>query len=394
MEKYCDPININLQAGCEGVSVKVALIANTDWYLYNFRRGLALELKSRGYSVILISPDGPYVDKLTAMGLDWVPLNLARRGFNILADIRAVLQLQRLLVSHSVDLVHAFTLKGIVCSAAASVLAGVNRRVHGVDGLGYVFSSRSLKAKLLRPLVRFALKMSFRGSKSRLIVQNVDDAKMFNDASMISANSIRVIRGAGVDCIKFSVGGRRLAGQPLRVLLASRLLVDKGIPEFVHAARVLRQDGRKIEFLLAGMPDPGNPESVSEQDVHGWAEEGVITWLGQVSDMPALLATVHVVTLPSAYREGLPTCLTEAAACGLPLITTDNPGCREVVSHLIDGLLIPVRDAAALANAISLLDEDPILAEGFGRAAQAKARIHFDEKVIIEQTLSVYKELN
>jgi glycosyltransferase involved in cell wall biosynthesis len=373
--------------------VNIALIANTDWYLYNFRRGLALALQRQGHSVFLISPPGPYARDLTALGLRWLPLKLNRRGLNLLADARAVFELRDLLKKYSIDITHAFTLKGVVCSASASVLAGIDRRVHGIDGLGYVFSSKSWKAMLLKPAVKLALGLSFKGKLSRLIVQNQDDAKLFNDASMIVERSIRIIRGAGVDCVKYSVCGVRAPGQPLRVLLASRLLVDKGILEFVKAARTLRKEGRNIEFLLAGAPDPGNPESVSEHEVRGWVVEGSVSWLGQVSDMPALLATVHAVTLPSFYREGLPTCLTEAAACGLPLITTDNPGCREVVSHLIDGLLIPIRDADALAEAIAMIDDNPSLAEQLGRAAQAKARIQFDERIIIEQTLAVYDEL-
>ena len=179
---------------------------------------------------------------------------------------------------------------------------------------------------------------------------------------------------------------------PLRVLLAARLLWDKGLAEYVEAARRLRGEGRAIEFLLAGDPDPGNPAAVPESTVRGWADEGVLQWLGHVDDMAGLFASVDVVVLPS-YREGLPKGLIEAAACALPLVTTDVPGCREVVSDGVDGLLVPVRDAAALAAAIARLHDDPELAARLGKAARAKALAEFDEQIVIARTLAVYREL-
>src|SRR5690606_30915248 len=170
------------------------------------------------------------------------------------------------------------------------------------------------------------------------------------------------------------------------------LLWDKGLAEFVEAARQLQSEGRAIEFLLAGDPDPGNPAAVPEATVRGWAEEGVVQWLGHVDDMAGLFASVDVVVLPS-YREGLPKGLIEAAACALPLVTTDVPGCREVVTDGVDGLLVPARDAAALATAIARLQDDPELAERLGEAARAKVLAEFDEKIVIERTMAVYREL-
>jgi glycosyltransferase involved in cell wall biosynthesis len=180
---------------------------------------------------------------------------------------------------------------------------------------------------------------------------------------------------------------------PLRVVLAARLLWDKGIAEYVEAARALKAEGRTVKFLLAGSPDDGNPASVSKELVEGWANEGLLNWLGHVSDMPKMLSEVDVVVLPS-YREGLPKTLIEAAACALPLITTDAPGCREVVSNTgEDGLQIPVRDSAALADAIRLLDDDRKLCRKLGLAAREKALREFDELIVISKTLRVYSEL-
>jgi glycosyltransferase involved in cell wall biosynthesis len=373
--------------------LKILLFSNSDWYLYNFRLSLALALRDSGHDVLLLSPAGPYSEKFRDIGLRWLPLPMTRRSLNPLREIASVLWLRELIRRECVDLVHGFTIKGAVYGSIAARLARVPKRVCSIDGLGYVFASNDIKAKCLRPLVRTLLRFALDSEDTRLIVQNRDDVSFFEKKCLIDARRIRMISGAGVDCNRFKKGGERVAGDTLRVLLAARLLWDKGIAEYVEAARLLKEQGQNILMLLAGMPDPGNPDTLTNEIVQGWADEGLIEWLGHVPDMAGLLATVHVVVLPTAYREGLPTALIEGAACGLPLITTDMPGCREVVTHEVDGLIIPVRDSNALANAIILLNNDPALSARLGSAAQAKALQQFDEKIVIEQTVSLYSEL-
>lgn len=373
--------------------MKILLFANTEWYLYNFRRTLALALRDAGHEVLLLSPPGPYAEKLQALGLRWLPVPMARRSLNPFRELALVLWLRKLMRQERVDLIHGFTIKGAVYGSLAARLAGVSARVNGIDGLGYVFASSDLKARLLRPLVRAMLRLALNGENARLILQNPDDVALFHQAGLVESARVRMIPGAGVDCNRFAAGGKRVEGEPLRVLLAARLLWDKGLAEYVAAARLLKAQGRQIHFLLAGTPDPGNPDSVPEETVRDWVDEGLIDWLGHVVDMAALLATVHVVALPTAYREGLPTSLTEGAACALPLITTDMPGCREVVTHEVDGLLVPVRNAEALAQAIARLDDDPVLAARLGAAARAKALAQFDEQIVIKRTMEVYQEL-
>lgn len=372
--------------------MKIVLFANTEWYLYNFRRTLALALKGAGHDVLLLSPPGPYGEKLQECGLRWIPVPMARRSLNPFREMTLVLWLRNFLRHEHVDLVHGFTIKGAVYGSLAARLAGVSASVNGIDGLGYVFASNDLKAQFLRPVVRTILQLALNGKNTRLILLNQDDVAMFQHARLVDSALVRLIPGAGVDCKRFSFGGQRVIGQPLRVLMAARLLWDKGLSEYVTSARMLKAQGRQIQFLLAGTPDPGNPKSVPEETVRSWVDEGLIDWLGHVSDMPALLTTVHVVALPS-YREGLPTTLTEAAACSLPLITTNVPGCRDVVTHEVDGLLIPVRDAEALAQAIARLDDDPVLAARLGAAARAKALALFEEQIVIKSTMAVYAEL-
>jgi glycosyltransferase involved in cell wall biosynthesis len=372
--------------------MKIVLFANTDWYLYNFRRSLALSLHRAGHELLLLSPPGPYGEKLQALGLRWEALPMERRSLNPLRELSLLRHLVALLRRERPALVHGFTIKCAVYGSLAARLAGVPARVNAVAGMGYVFTSNDAKARALRPVVRALLRLALDGEGARLILQNRDDVALFERAGLVDPARIRLVRGSGVDCSRFVKRGGDRSGGPLRVLVAARLLWDKGLEEYVQAARELLAEGRRIEFLLAGTPDPGNPAAVPEETVRGWVNEGVVNWLGHVEDMPTLLSAVDVVALPS-YREGLPKTLIEAAACAQPLITTDVPGCREVVTDGVDGLLVPVRDAKALAHAIRRLDDDPALARRLGEAAWAKAHAEFDERIVIRRTIDVYREL-
>jgi glycosyltransferase involved in cell wall biosynthesis len=375
---------------------KVILFANTDWYLYNFRLSLARKLRELGHEVVLLSPPGEYGPQLRALGFRWEPAPMVRRSLNPLREVTLLMWLVRFLRRERPDLVHGFTIKCAVYGSLSSRLAGVAVRVNAVAGMGYVFSSRDVKAVVLRPLVRRVMRMAFGGKRSMLILQNPDDLALFRTANIVDERAIRVIKGSGVNISRFkprSEEAEPLEAQPLRVVLAGRLLWDKGIAEYVEAARILKAEGRSVRCILAGTPDPGNPAAVDENLLRGWVRDGLVEWLGHVSDMPALFAETDVAVLPS-YREGLPKSMIEAAACALPLIITDAPGCREVVG--IDGeegLVVPVRDGRALAGAIRRLDDDRALARKLGEAARQKALREFDEQIIIERTLAVYREV-
>lgn len=372
--------------------MKVVLFANTDWYLYNFRRSLALALRDAGHDVLLLSPDGPYGERLRTLGLRWQPVALQRRSLNPLREAGFILSLVRLLRRERPDVVHGFTLKCAVYGSLAARLAGVPGRVNAVTGMGYVFTSNDLKARLLRPVVRALMRLALDGPRARLILQNPDDVAFFTRHRLVHPDRIRLIPGSGVDCEVFRPGPPRPAGGPLRVLLPARLLWDKGLAEYVAAARQLKGEGRDIAFRLAGQPDPGNPASVPEATVQGWVQEGLLQWLGHVEDMPALFRSVDVVALPS-YREGLPKGLIEAGASGCALVTTDAPGCRDVVADGIDGLLVPVRDAMALATAIARLHEDPELRIRLGRAARERVMREHEVGSVNARTMAVYQEL-
>lgn len=372
--------------------MRILLFANTDWYLYNFRRSLAMALCEAGHEVLLVSPDGPYGERLRALGLRWMPVALRRRSLNPLREAGFVFSLVRLLRRERPDVLHNFTLKCAIYGSLAARLASVPGCVNAVTGMGYVFTSDDLKARLLRPLVAGLMRLTLGGQRARLILQNPDDVAFFTAGRIVHPDHIRLIPGSGVDCERFHPGPPRPPGGPLRVLLPARLLWDKGLAEYVAAARQLRSEGRDIHFLLAGQPDPGNPASVSEHDVMRWVDEGVVEWLGHVEDMPALFRSVDVVALPS-YREGLPKGLIEAGASGCVLVTTDVPGCREVVTDGVTGLRVPVSHSSLLADALRKLALDSQMRVRLAAAARREALEKFDERIVLSKTIGVYESL-
>ncbi len=371
--------------------MKILLFANADWYMYNFNRSLADALRKRGHEVVLLSPPGPYGDKLVELGFRWIPAPMDRRSLMPGRELAFLLWLRQFFITEHFDLVHNFTIKCAVYGSLAARFSGIETRVNTVSGLGYVFTSNDLKARMLRPIVRFLMRSAFGGIRACLILLNNDDVTFFKRAGLVNPASIRLIFGAGVNCQRFSPLDKGREIKRLQVLLAARLLWDKGLTEYIEASRQLRLQGRNIDFLLAGSPDLGNPAAVPDSILRQWVADGLVRWLGHVDDMPTLLQSVDVMVLPS-YREGLPTGLTEAAACGLALVATDVPGCREVITDGVDGLLVPVRNADALAVAITRLSDDPQLRARLGANARQKALKEFDEKIVIERTLAVYSE--
>ncbi len=374
--------------------MRFILFANTDWYLYNFRLSTALQLKAQGAEVIMLSPPGEFGARFAEHGIRWLTLPMDRASLNPLREAWTLQQLVRLLKTERPDLLHNFTVKCAVYGAIAARMAKVPAVVNAVAGMGYVFTSNRLKARVLRPVVSALMRGTLAGEHSRVVLQNTDDAEAFAASRLAPPQYIRLIRSSGVDVQRFQPVSRADAARPLRVLLAARLLQEKGVREYAAAGALLRRQGRDIELLLAGMPDPGNPHSVTREEVESWQQEGVLRWLGHVDDMPALMREVDVMALPSYYREGVPKSLIEGAASGLALVTTNLPGCREVVSqHSTDGLHVAPRDANSLAEALALLDDDRALLRRLGECARQRALLHFDERMVIQKTFEVYGEL-
>jgi glycosyltransferase involved in cell wall biosynthesis len=372
--------------------MKVIFFANTDWYLYNFRLPLAKFLRARGFEVVMLSPVGSYGPRLESEGFRWIGLDMERRSLNPARELALIRRISAVYAVERPDIVHHFTIKCVVYGSLIARWQGIRNRVNAVTGMGYVFSDDGYRARLLRPVVRNLIRATLGGEGSRLILQNKDDLAAFMAAELASTERTHVIMGSGVDTMRFQPAPPPREPRAMRVLLASRLLWDKGIREYIDAARLVKEAGLPVEFLLAGNPDSGNPASVPEWQIAKWQQDSAIRYLGHVAEMPRLLAEIDVAVLPS-YREGVPRSLLEAAACGLPIVTTDVPGCREVVRHGVNGLLVPARDPAALAAAIRFMWERPEERVRMGEAARQTILRDFDQSIVFEKTFAVYRDL-
>ena len=358
-----------------------------DWYFLSHRLPLALAAKALGHEVLVAVRPGDRGDEIEAAGIRLVPFEMDRRSMNPLKELGSALRLVRLFRQEQPDLVHLVALKPVLMGNLAARLAGVKSRVSAVAGLGFLFTEKGRGGRLM-PLIRYFLAWSMR--RSLVIVQNSDDRTLLKEMGLPSA-SLRLIRGAGVDLERFRIMPETET-TPV-VMLPSRLLWDKGVGEFVDAARILKARGIKVQFVLVGIPDADNPAAVSVEQLEAWVDEGVVEWWGYRQDMQNVLPQANIVCLPSYYREGVPKVLLEAMACGRAIVTCDEPGCREAVVHGENGLLVPARDVVALADAVEQLLNNPDLRRRLGNTGRERARRLFSVEQVVRETLGIYEEL-
>jgi len=369
---------------------KILYLVTEDWYFCSHRLQLAAAARRAGYDVVVATNLNRHEARIRAEGIRPIPFGMARAGLNPLRDFATLLQLIGLYRTERPDLVHHVAMKPVLYGAIAARAAGVSRRVHALAGLGYLFSSPDARARGLRLPVSALLHWLLKGDRSRVILQNADDRELFiRELSLVPAQ-IRLIRGSGVDPDVF-LPTPEPQGTPV-VMLASRMLRDKGVREFAEAARCCKTRGVEARFVLVGDPDPQNPSSISRAELEAWHSSGILEWWGAREDMAAVLSQAHVVCLPS-YREGLPKVLLEAAACGRPIITTDTPGCREIVRQGENGYLVPVRAVTELADAVERLVGDTVLRKSMGRAGRRRVEEEFCLERVVSETLRVYEEL-
>jgi glycosyltransferase involved in cell wall biosynthesis len=287
-------------------------------------------------------------------------------------------------------LVHHVALKPIVYGTIAARLAKVRAIVNAPVGMGYVFSSPSWKARLIRPSIEFAYSLLMNPQGSCVIFENPDDHELLVSKGMVRQEQSVIIRGAGVDLKRFGVTPDP-EGAPV-VILPARMLWDKGTGEFAEAARMLKQQGTDARFVLVGDVDLGNLAAVPRAQLENWRDSGIVEWWGHRDDMPKVYAEANIVCLPS-YREGLPKTLIEAAASGRPIVATDVPGCREVVRNGDNGLLVCAHDSIALADALRTLIDDRSLRQRMGAAGRKRAEAEFGVERVSAETLRIYEQM-
>lgn len=369
---------------------RILFLVTEDWYFRLHWIGLARAARDAGFEVLLATRVQQHGLEISQQGIKLFPIGLHRRSMNPLREFLAVLELTRLYRSEKPDIVYQVAFKPILYGSVAARLAGIPSVVNAFAGLGYTYTSENIKTKLLRLFLKIGLKAACARARSVTVFQNEEDRTQLIRDCIVEERQTRVIRGTGVDIERF----QPMAGKdpmPI-VLLACRMLWDKGVREFVEAARLVNRLERNARFVLAGRCDKDNPASIRPTQLHQWHEEGVIEWWGHRDDMPTVLGSATVVVLPS-YREGLPVSLVEAAACGKAIVATDVPGCREVVRHGVNGLLIPSKDAGALADAVTTLLKDEVFRDELGRRGRDIAVNEFSAASVIGQTLALYHEL-
>lgn len=367
--------------------VRVIFFVSVDWYFCLHWLELAQAVQAAGFSVSIMTEITDQEARICEAGLRVIPIRLSRKGMNPLTEARSLFEILGLIRRERPDLIHCVAQKPILYGALAGRMSGVKALVGTLAGMGFLFTSESVKARILRPIVLFAYRLLLGGPCTRVIVQNPDDRSHLAHYARLGSE---LICGAGVDLSRFRPTPEPPG--PVTVMLASRMLWDKGVAEFVEAARSMRRAGSEARFVLVGKPDAGNPSAVPESELRRWHGAGDIEWWGFCDDMPGALAQAHIVCLPS-YREGLPTILIEAAAAGRALVATDVPGCREVVRPGLNGILVGVRDAHGLAQALERLVRDAGLRSSYGRQSRLLAEREFGIGRVTQSTLEVYASL-
>lgn len=365
--------------------MKIVICLNTAWNLVNFRAGLIRALIAAGHEVVAVAPADKYSESLNALGCRFVPLHMENGGTNPMQDALLTWRFVRLFAHERPDVYLGYTVKPNVYGSLAAHMLRIPV-VNNIAGLGAVFIRDGWLVRVVRWLYRTALKRS-----AKVFFQNDDDRQLFLSGGLVRAEVTDLLPGSGIDLQRFTPGQTPLAhdgDSKFRFLLIARMLRDKGVGEFVEAARLLRQRWPLAEFCLLGFLDIQNPAAISRAEMHAWVAEGAVNYLGVSDDVRIELATADCVVLPS-YREGTPRTLLEAAAMACPIITTNAVGCREVVDNGVNGYLCKVRDAADLADKMEqmLLLSSEQRTE-MGQQGRAKIEAEFDEKIVIGKYLA------
>jgi len=372
----------------------LAFVINVDWYFDLHWLQRALAAKSAGYDVHLIMAftDQEIFKRLTGLGFTCYAWQIERKSINPIFNLKGFLALRRHLTAIAPDIIHAITIKPNIYVGLLVYSLKVPY-VLSVTGTGTIFSGQSLLIKVVRPIIRGLYKSLWSKTGLRKIIfENGEDRDYFVQTGLCAEQEAVLILGAGVNTEIFLPVPELVSGKPV-ILFAARLLWDKGLGDLVAAAKLLRERAVNFEIQVAGIIDKDTMSAIDEAVLKDWHNEGWITWLGTVKNMPDLIAQANIVVLPSFYGEGVPRILIEAASCQRAIVTTDMPGCREIVKHGINGLLVPAQNVSELANALQHLLENPELRKAMGQAGRKMVVEEYSERQVIENTLAIYSGL-
>ncbi len=367
---------------------KLLYVINIPRFFVSHRLPLAIAARAAGFDVHIATSgaDAASVNKIMENGFPFYPLPLSQHGMNPLRELKTLLALRKLYADLQPDLLHHVSIKPVIYGGIAARLTGGIPVIQAMSGLGYLFAGDDLKAKTLALLSQPAFRLALAGAHTRMIFQNPDDRRVFVERGLIKGERTRLIRGSGVDETEFHPRPETPSDKPV-VLFAGRLLWQKGVGDFVEVARRLRS---KAHFRVVGYEESTSPLNVPTAQLEAWHNAGLIEWQGKRDDMPVVYAESDIVCLPSTYGEGVPKVLIEAAACARACVATDSPGCREIVLHEDNGLLIPPRDINALAAAVERLIDDATRRRAMGVRGREIVLEGFTLRHVTDATIALY----
>lgn len=369
---------------------KILFIINHPEWFWSHRLPLAQGAKKQGWDVLVAVRDATKDPRFTTEGFKPLDLPQEQKGKTFTNVINIIKKTNRLFSEEKPDVVHAITLKYVFLTGIVARFHPKIRAIYTIAGLGYLFSSDGIKPKILRILIGPFLKFCLKNKQARIIFQNPDDQRLMINKKFVRADQTYLIKGSGVDTVQFYPQTPPQENPPI-VLMPTRLVYDKGIQVFIEAARIIKK--RKLveaRFQIAGGITEQNPNAITLEAMKSLIADGSVEWLGKVDDMSSLLSKAQVIAYPSYYGEGVPKVLLEAASCGKAIVTTDHPGCREVVVHNFNGLLVPIRDSKATADAIEKLLINHALRIQMEKNSRQRAEKEFDVKIVVSETLKIY----
>lgn len=369
-------------------------IVNVDWFFISHRLQVAKAAHKSGFQIHVVTSITNHYKKMKSEGFVVHPINFKRGKTGLFSYLKDFFNILSIIQREKPDIVHTVTIKAVLLGGIAARLARVRGIVAAISGLGYVFTARGLIAHIRRFFVACLYKFALGDKNTKLIFQNLDDMYLINSIVSFKRNNVDLIKGSGVDLKKFNV--RQNMENKLNVVLPARMLKDKGVIEFVDAARMLTKSGVKektnANFVLVGDPDLDNPTSLSLEQIQSWVQAGYVEHWGFCENMSNVYTRSAIIVLPS-YREGFPKVLIEAAACGKPIVTTDVPGCRDAILEEKTGLLVPAKNSDLLAKAIEILLKSKKMRDKMGKRARKFAEISFNIDSVAERHIQIYQKL-
>ena len=368
---------------------KILFICNVDWFFLSHRLPIGLASISKGDEVHLAATFSNKEKLFNEKGFLTHHININRSQTNLLNLIKTFFEILKLIVLIKPDIIHSITIKPVILGGIASRIFNNARFVASISGLGYVFISKGIIAELIKFCVKIIYKMALSSKRKKIIFQNLEDEKIIKKICNLKSKDISLIPGSGVDLEEYKPPKNNI--KPKIILFASRLLKSKGVYEFVESAKAFTSS--EYKFVMAGKFDKDNPDCITKEDLDSFIADGLIEYVGYQSDIKRLLNHSKIVVLPSYYGEGLPKILIEAAACGVPVITTNHPGCRDAIINGKTGILVPVKDSKSLIHALSTLLEDDKLCINMGKKARELALRRYDIKKVVNTHMDIYEEL-